>query len=249
MASVKTDKEYQEIVEKIKQDKNVLAFWLDGARGKGVVTKKSDYDGKMIVKNDVVRVYKKRYGSKQNPEIEISVMSVKELKEYAKYGSDLSWDRYNFAHLKVMFDRTGKIQKIIDGKSKLSKKEKDITIKNSLGAFINQVYRLEKDIRDKNLWAAKLEAIEAIPFFLEAIFALEGKVRPYNKHLSWELDNYPLNIFPWRKGELIRKLKSVIGKGQLHILHKLLVTIRPIFKSQGYKKEFDEWKGYYKVGE
>jgi len=248
MATTKTDKQFQEIIEEIKQDQNVLAFWLDGSRGKGMVTKNSDYDGRMIVKDNVIEKYKQKYESKQNPEIELSVMTLDELVEHAKYGTEMDWDRYNFAHLKVMFDRTGKIQKIIDDKSQISKPEKDIMIKNALGAFINQVYRLEKHVKDGNLLAAKLEAIEAIPFFLEAIFAFEGKARPYNKYLAWELDNYPLNKFPWKKGELIEKIISLIEKDQLHILHEFFVTIRPIFRKEGYNEEFDEWKGYYKVG-
>lgn len=248
MATTKTDKRFQEIIEEIKQDQNILAFWLDGSRGKGMETKNSDYDARMIVKDNVIEMYKQKYQSKQNPEIELSVMTLYQLIEHAKYGTDMAWDRYNFAHLKVMFDRTGQIQKIVDSKSKLSKQEQDIIIKNALGAFINQVYRLEKNIRDGNFIAAKFEAIEAISFFLEAIFALEGKVRPYNKYLVWELDNFPLNKFPWKKGKLIEKLMLLIEKDQLHILHEFFVTIRPIFRKEGYNKEFDEWKGYYKVG-
>ncbi|MBU1118869.1 hypothetical protein KKH43_03240 [Patescibacteria group bacterium] len=249
MATIETGKQFQKIVEEIKKDQNVLAFWIDGARGKGMETENSDYDARMIVKDNVVNQYKEKYGSKKNPEIEISIMTFDELKEHAKYGSEMSWDRYNFAHLKVMFDRTGEIQVIIDSKSMLSKKDQDLIIKDVLGAFINQVYRLEKNARDGNLIAAKFDAIEAIPFLLEAIFALEGNVRPYNKYLVWELDNYPLEKFPWKRGELVSNLTSVIDGGQLHKLLDILLTIRPIFKDEGYSEEFDEWKGYYKVGE
>ena len=245
----KIDKEFEELVERIKGDENILAFWLDGSRGKGMITENSDYDCKMIVIDSVLLEYKEKYNNKEKSVIEISVMTLDELKNYAKLGSDTAWDRYNFAHLKVVFDRTAQIQKIIDNKVVLSKEEQSTIIKNSLGIFINQLYRLEKNKRDGNITAARLDAIEAVPAFIEAIFALEGKVRPYNKYLGWELENYPLEKFPWERGELVEKLILATEENNLHILYGLFLIIRPIFKSEGYSQEFDGWKGNYKVGE
>ena len=34
--------------------------------------------------------------------------------------------------------------------------------------------------------------MEAIPYALRTIFALETRVRPYNKYLEWELHHHPL---------------------------------------------------------
>ncbi len=250
MATKKTHKEYKEILNEIKKDHNVLAFWLDGSRGKGFVTQKSDYDGTMIVKDVVLNQYKKKYGSKRNPEIELKVLTLSQLKKYAEYGSGMEWDRYNFAHLVTEFDRTKKIQTIIDGKSTVPKNNCKKIISPALGAFINLAYRAEKNIRDGNSTAAQLDTIEAIPFFLDAIFALEGRVRPYNKYLVWELEKYSLTLFPWKKGQLIKKMTTTMkGDGTSHTLLDLLLVIRPIFKKAGYTAEFDEWKGYYKVGE
>ncbi|MFG2043855.1 hypothetical protein [Dactylosporangium sp. NPDC048998] len=31
-----------------------------------------------------------------------------------------------------------------------------------------------------------------MPWLLETVFALHGRLRPYNKYLQWELDNFPL---------------------------------------------------------
>jgi len=150
MATKKTHKEYKEILNEIKKDHNVLAFWLDGSRGKGFVTQKSDYDGTMIVKDVVLNQYKKKYGSKRNPEIELKVLTLSQLKKYAEYGSGMEWDRYNFAHLVTEFDRTKKIQTIIDGKSTVPKNNCKKIISPALGAFINLAYRAEKNIRDGN---------------------------------------------------------------------------------------------------
>ncbi|PCI25063.1 hypothetical protein COB57_02470 [Candidatus Peregrinibacteria bacterium] len=248
MPSLETNQQFEKITQTLEKDTNAIAFWLDGSRGKKMETEHSDYDARIIVKESVKQEYKDLYENISDPDIDISVMTLNELKEHAEYGSEMSWDRYNFTHLKVIFDKSGKIQKIIDDKAKRSKTEQDTIINNSLGAFINQVYRLEKDMRDNNILAAKLEAIEAIPFFLEAIFALEGRIRPYNKYLEWELNNFPLTIFPWKKGELISIILEITENKQLHRLHELFTTIKPLFKKAGYNEAFDEWNGHYKVG-
>lgn len=249
MANNKTDKKFEKMIREIKQDENVLAFWLDGSRGKGIViTKNSDYDGVMVVKDDALKKYKKKYAGKKN-NLDIRVRTLAEMEEHAKPGTEMAWDRYNFVRLKVMFDRTGKMQKILDKKPKMSNKEQKMVIERALDDFLNQLYRAEKDKRDGNILAAKMDALEAIPFFIEAIFALEGKVRPYNKYLAFELDNYPLKKFPWKKGELVKIFLDIIENGRLDLVYKLLLTIRPIFKKHGFKKVFDGWRGYYKVGE
>jgi hypothetical protein len=35
-----------------------------------------------------------------------------------------------------------------------------------------------------------------VPWLLDVIFSLEGRVRPYNKYLPWELDRHPLTRWP-----------------------------------------------------
>ena len=244
-----TDNKFQKIIAEVKKDKNILAFWVDGSRGKKMETKYSDYDAKMIVKDKVLQLYRRKYGNREKSQIEIGVFTLDGLKKHAEYGTKMVWDRYNFAHLKPLFDRTGKIKKIMREKARMPKKKQKVIINNALGAFINQVFRAEKNLRDGIKKAAKLEVIEGIPFFLEAIFALEGRVRPYNKYLEWELNKYPLTKFPWKKGELIKKLDDLLDKNKISIFHNLFITIRPIFKKNGYTRAFDEWKGCYKVGE
>jgi hypothetical protein len=34
--------------------------------------------------------------------------------------------------------------------------------------------------------------VESLPWLLETVFALHGRLRPYNKYLQWELENFPL---------------------------------------------------------
>jgi hypothetical protein len=44
---------------------------------------------------------------------------------------------------------------------------------------------------------ARLDAAESVPALLTMVFALHGRVRPYNKYLIWELTRYPLGSARW----------------------------------------------------
>jgi hypothetical protein len=47
--------------------------------------------------------------------------------------------------------------------------------------------------------------VESVYWFLVTLFALHGRVRPYNKYLAWELDTYPLGD-PWNARTLPQQL-------------------------------------------
>lgn len=61
-----------------------------------------------------------------------------------------------------------------------------------LDSFINFAYRALKSHRDGRGLEARLDAVESIAPFLDVVFALHGRVRPYNKYLEWELREHPL---------------------------------------------------------
>ncbi len=51
MASKRADEKFKKLLQEFKNDPNVLAFWLSGSRGKGLITKHSDYDPVIIIKD------------------------------------------------------------------------------------------------------------------------------------------------------------------------------------------------------
>jgi hypothetical protein len=249
MASKKADQKFKNLVEELRNDPNVLAFWLAGSRGKGMITKHSDYDSVIIVKDAAKAKYEKKYVQDFNDsEFDTSVRTISELKKHATFGSDMAWDRFNYYYLKVIFDKTGKVQKIIDEKTIISEKEAKQLISSNLDAFINQIYRSAKCRRDGNPIAAHLEAAESVIYFLNSIFALEYRIRPYYKYLAWDLEYHPLKKLPWKSGELIKKIMTVIKTGDEKTFLELFNKTRPIFTKAGYGAIYDSWKGKYKVG-
>jgi predicted nucleotidyltransferase len=119
------DEQYQEMLAKAQNDPGVIGFILGGGRGKGAFTENSDYDIIIIAsdeaKDRAVEIYEKAYDATEI--IEVRVRTLGEFKSLGAWGSDDSWQRYHFAHLKAQIDRTGEVQKLIDEKGRIPEDE------------------------------------------------------------------------------------------------------------------------------
>ena len=65
-----------------------------------------------------------------------------------------------------------------------------------LDGWINFAYRALKSDRDGRALEARLDAAESVPWLLDVVFAIAGRVRPYNKYLPWELRTHPVDGWP-----------------------------------------------------
>ena len=65
-----------------------------------------------------------------------------------------------------------------------------------LDGWVNFAYRALKNDRDGRPLEARLDAAESVPWLLDVVFAIAGRVRPYNKYLPWELRTHPLDGWP-----------------------------------------------------
>lgn len=237
-----TQEQVDQIFKEAKNDPNILGLYFNGSKGKGLVTEFSDYDLDMIVKDEAKAEYEKKYSNIGNPNIEINVMTLQELKDNAEFGSDSFWNRYSFVHLKAGLDKTGEIQKIIDTKAVIPADRKENFINSALDHYINQVYRSVKCFRDGNLKASQLEAAESVEPLLNAVFALESRIRPYHKYLEWELTNFPLIKLPWNKDQFLETLLKIIKTADIKTQQETLKNVEATFRKEGFNKVFDDWK-------
>ena len=241
---------YQILLKECLENENIIGLYFGGSRGKSdeFITVKSDMDVYVILSDTSDITLKENLLKYASEYFEIRVMFLNEFIKYAEWGSDREWDRYNFAHNKATVDKTGEIQKLIDEKGILPAEFKDKVIKDSLDSYLNQVYRSAKYFRDGRDFPAHLDALESLPFLMTALYALEGRLRPYNKYFKWELRNYPLKLLPWSLDEFISDYKQIIETGDINIQEKIFKTVKKLFIDNGYKEIFDEWNNYYFVG-
>ncbi len=237
-------KEFEDVLEKAKSDERVIGLILTGGRGKGMYTENSDYDVAIIATDESALNVKKEYTPKKGI-VEIGVRSISEFKSHAEVGSAEDWDRYTFAHIKAQVDKTGEIQKIIDGKGILPKDQISKVAKNALGGYLNSLYRSIKNRRDGNILASHFDACESLPWLLTFLFAIEGRVRPYNKFLKWEFEKYPLKNLSISSEDFLEKIESVIKSGNMEIQKEIHKIVEGIAVNNDYSDVIDDWKGCY----
>ena len=62
--------------------------------------------------------------------------------------------------------------------------------------------------RDGRPLEARLDAAESVPWLLDVVFAMAGRVRPYNKYLPWELERHP--VPGWPAGALLPLVERIL---------------------------------------
>jgi len=234
---------FDELLQAAKTDGNIVGFFLTGSRGKGNEYDFSDYDIYVIVKEGAVRDYKNKFETIKSPEIDLGVMSVSEFAAYARWQGSVRWDRYSFAHVKALVDKTGEIQKLIDEKGSIPSDKRDDFINGSIDAYINGFFRSVKSFRRQNVAGFRLEAAASIPYLLDALFALRGRTAPFLDYLAWELQHYPLEGFSWTTAEFLAVLLKILENGDLKTQQKLAIAAEAVFRAEGHGSVFDAWAG------
>jgi hypothetical protein len=101
-----------------------------------------------------------------------------------------------------------------------------------LDAYINQLYRCVKSRRDGVADAALLDEMESPPWLLETVFALHGRLRPYNRYLRWELENFPLPD-NWNIALMPERVGKMPCVGFLPLRAWPIATATPIYLKAG----------------
>jgi hypothetical protein len=148
----------------------------------------------------------------------------------------------SFPHLSALVDKTGgEAQRLIDEKGRIPPEVKANFIAGALDYFINQTYRSLKCFRDGTPVGARLEAAEAVTPFLNGVFALHDRLRPYYKYIEWELYERPLTRFTLRSDELIHDVLDILKNGATPNLQKLLLHLEELARTDGYGGTFADW--------
>jgi hypothetical protein len=181
---------------------------------------------------DVLVIVSERGGrwstTSRTPELDTIVMTLAELADVSD-----RWQRYAYRGARVLLDRLdGRIADLVHGQARLTPTESDAWVREQLDGYINFIYRAAKNRRDGRHDLARLEEIEAAPWFLWTLFALYGRVRPYNKYLRWELDTYPLPA-PWTADHLIAALTERPSM--------LFPDLEAVARAKGFGDVLDAW--------
>jgi hypothetical protein len=167
------------LLAEAREDENVIGVVVHGSRGRGLhVHDGSDWD--VIV---VVRERTGRYDSEERGD-ELEASEVTSLADLPR------WMLPAITWTTPALDKTGAVTAQLAEVTKVD----PATAAEPLDGYVNSYYRSAKNARAGLELAALLDAQESISHYLEFVFAVHGRVRPYNKWLEWELEHHPLPV-------------------------------------------------------
>lgn len=235
------DSGFRALLAQVSADPAVAGVILTGSMATGTGMPWSDYDVRLIVWDDVGEDVVRGYADGAFPLVDLGILTLSEFADYAGWGSAEAWDRPTFTHARVLLDRPGTIQELVQAKGRLPLDQQEPFAAAMLDAFINSVYRTLKCQRKGNNLCVRLEASEAVTYALHLLFAWEGRLKPYPALLEYDLKAAPLTTLPLASDELLRLLAFIIADGDVGALQELFTMILPVSHERGHGDVIASW--------
>ena len=219
-------------------DPNIVGLMLAGSRGMGsYVTPESDYDAYVILKDgDLLDKYTERFPSAHGDSVEYILVSLESFRAHALPGTSSRWNAYTFAHIDPLIDKLdGEIARIASAKTLPGPED----TREFLDGYLNQYYRSKKNLEAGRGLEGHLDAAESIVWLLNFVFAAHGRVRPFNKWLRWELQQYPLDE-PWRD-DLLPRLEAILATGSIDEQRRIFRDAETLARMRGLDDVVDSW--------
>ena len=228
------EREYRAFLESATADENVVGVVLSGSRGAGVfVTDRSDFDVFVVTREPDER-WAFVYGSA----VEIVAMRLESFETYALPGGGHPWNRPAFLYARVEVDRLGGgIGRIVERKRRLTADEATTIAAESLDDYINSLFRSLRNLEAGRDLEGRLDAADTIPRLLTTAFALEGRVRPFNKWLRHDLEREPLAV-----AGLAERVDRIRRDGDAGEQRALFRDIERQARAAGHGAVIDGWE-------
>jgi hypothetical protein len=221
---------FEDLLQVARSREDVLGLYVFGSRGRDfMVDERSDWDVCVVLADPKARkAFDREFPYAHGAPVEIASATLDELRNDSSEHS-----RYAAAHARVVLDKTGgELTRIVSEQESLPAGTRESVVREALDAYINQTYRSLR-------YGTRLDAVEAIPHALRTIFALGGRVRPYNKYLEWELRHHPLE--GWSADELLPLLDRVLA-GEPAAQHELFNLVEAPARREGFGDVVDGWE-------
>jgi predicted nucleotidyltransferase len=193
-----------------REDPTIIGVVLSGSAARtGMATEHSDVDV-FVVRTDEAAEGRTTSRSRYLDEIP---QSLSDLEDVPLWGGDEYGYRWGYCHTQVLRDDTGgqitaalrrmETHTVVEARRMLLQGDQ-------LDGYVNMAYRALKSDRDGRRREARLDAAESVHWWLDVVFTLEGRVRPYNKYLDWELREHPLSVPEWSAERLLPQVEAVL---------------------------------------
>jgi len=191
-----------------RDDPTIVGLVLSGSAARGMATERSDVDVYVVRDDDEDREKRSTTAIDEIP------ISLADLEQVDRYGTGDWYFRWSFAYAQVLRDETGgRVAEAVRRQATVDDDEQRWVLvdQDRLDGYVNFVYRALKSHRDGRLLEARLDAAESLPWLLDVVFALAGRLRPYHKYLPWELREHPLACSEWSAATFLPELELMLA--------------------------------------
>jgi hypothetical protein len=208
-----------------RDDPSILGLVLSGSAARGMGTERSDVDV-YVVRDDAVEREKS-----QRAAIDEIPISLADLERVDRHGTGDWYFRWSFAYAQVLRDEAGgRVTEAVRRQATVDDDEQRWTLidQDRLDGYVNFAYRALKSHRDGRDLEARLDSAESLPWLLDVVFALAGRLRPYNKYLPWELREHPLGVPEWSAEAFLPEIELMLAGDAAAVRRTFAVVDREV---------------------
>lgn len=205
----------------------LLGLVLSGSAGRNFATPRSDLDVYVVLSESLPSDPE----AHKTPELDELPIAFADLSEVSPFGTEGWWLRWSFAWAPILLDRSGgRLALALAAQATVSDQEalEILTTHDRLDGWLNFAYRALKSERDERPLELRLDAAESIPWLLDVVFTLAGRVRPYNKYLAWELRHHPLP--DWSADRLLELVEATLA-GNCSAIRATFAHVEPLCRA------------------
>jgi hypothetical protein len=232
--------QYREILERAAVDPLVVGVVVFGSRAAGPYAEdRSDVDAFVVV--DASEDEAGRWQTAHGSPVEVWAVTLHAFRKHGLPGDPTAWNRPAFLRARVDLDKSdGEIAHIVDRKRRLDPEEARTLAAVALDDAINSIYRGLRNLEGGRVLAGRLDALESVAPLLTCVFALERRVRPFNKWLEYELDQEPLSTAAF--SELTARIGALIGDPTPGRLRAAFRMLEEPARNAGHGPVIDGWE-------
>ena len=231
--------QYADLLERARQDPAVVGVVVFGSRAAGPFAQDvSDVDCFVVVAADgEARAWQSPHGSP----VEAWAMTLDQFRTHALPGDPTAWNRPALIRARVDLDKLdGEIGRIVDRKRRLGPDEASALADDALDGAINSMYRALRSLESGRVLGGRLDAVESLGPLLTTIFALEGRVRPFNKWLVFELAEEPLRTPAF--ADLADRAEAFLADPSADRVREAFRMLEDAARAAGHGAIVDSWE-------
>ena len=223
------------LLDRAATDDTVRGLVLSGSAARDLRTEWSDLDVYVVYAGP------SDHRTTKTPALDTIVTSLAELRAVPPPPVDEEgwWTRYSFADARVLLDRTdGELPALVRAWATLTDEEVSATLDGYLDGYVNFAFRSLKSDREGRAFERRADAVESISWLLWTVFALFGRVRPYNKYLRHELAVRPL---PPEWEGLLPDVERLMDDGDPAAQRRIFALVEAGARRWGKGEVLDGW--------